>query len=195
MKPDVISWLLEGDPSIRWQVQRDLLHASPAKYELERKKIPKEGWGGCLIARTDGLGAAGCTPQIHSTTYTMPPCACLAAANPSKTRLQVISRSRLLHRRGINFFVCLEIANLRHGMIPLCWPTSATPTGNIVPLLHLANQQMSDGGWNCESYKGATHSSFHTTMLALEGLYEYQCTFPEKKKTITNSAVWTEFCY
>jgi hypothetical protein len=31
MKPEIISWLLEGDPSIRWQVQRDLLNASPAK--------------------------------------------------------------------------------------------------------------------------------------------------------------------
>ncbi len=50
---------------------------------------------------------------------------------------------------------------------------------------YLVSQQMSDGGWNCESYKGATHSSFHTTMMALEGLYEYQCTYLEKKKQIT----------
>jgi hypothetical protein len=50
---------------------------------------------------------------------------------------------------------------------------------------YLAGEQMSDGGWNCESYKGARHSSFHTTMMALEGLYEYQCTYPEKKKQIS----------
>jgi hypothetical protein len=39
MKSEIISWLLEGDPSIRWQVQRDLLNLSPAKYETERRKI------------------------------------------------------------------------------------------------------------------------------------------------------------
>ena len=59
MKPEIISWLLEGDPSIRWQVQRDLLNASPAKYELERKKIAKEGWGARLLALQDSNGRWG----------------------------------------------------------------------------------------------------------------------------------------
>jgi hypothetical protein len=39
MNEDIIHWLLEGDPSIRWQVKRDLLNSSPAKYEMERGKI------------------------------------------------------------------------------------------------------------------------------------------------------------
>jgi len=30
-----------------------------------------------------------------------------------------------------------------------------------------------DGGWNCRAPRGDTHSSFHTTILALEGLLEY----------------------
>ncbi|MCK4597015.1 hypothetical protein KAU04_03215 [bacterium] len=47
-------------------------------------------------------------------------------------------------------------------------------------LEHLLNQQMLDGGWNCESYRGATHSSFHTTISALEGLREYQKFHPGK---------------
>lgn len=37
MNPELITWLLESDPSIRWQVQRDLLNASPAKYEAEQE--------------------------------------------------------------------------------------------------------------------------------------------------------------
>ena len=53
MKPEIISWLLEGDPSIRWQVQRDLLKLSPTKYEAERKKIAKEGWGARLLDLQD----------------------------------------------------------------------------------------------------------------------------------------------
>ncbi|MCJ7717169.1 MAG: hypothetical protein MUO54_11710 [Anaerolineales bacterium] len=46
---------------------------------------------------------------------------------------------------------------------------------------------MADGGWNCRSYKGDTHSSFHTTISALEGLLAYQRTYPEKDKNITAS--------
>jgi hypothetical protein len=53
MNTEIISWLLEGDPSIRWQVQRDLLNASPAKVEAERRKIAKEGWGARLLALQD----------------------------------------------------------------------------------------------------------------------------------------------
>lgn len=33
---------------------------------------------------------------------------------------------------------------------------------------------MDDGGWNCLSVKGHTHSSFHTTIIVLEGLREYE---------------------
>ena len=41
---------------------------------------------------------------------------------------------------------------------------------------HLLDQQMADGGWNCRSYDGHTHSSFHTTISVLEGLWEYEKT-------------------
>ena len=74
MKPEIISWLLEGDLSICWQVQQDLLNASPAKYEMERKKITKEGWGAQLLALQDSNGHWGggmYTPKWTSTTYTM----------------------------------------------------------------------------------------------------------------------------
>jgi hypothetical protein len=39
---------------------------------------------------------------------------------------------------------------------------------------HLLAQQMVDGGWNCETYRGATHASFHTTLSVLEGLEAYR---------------------
>ncbi len=43
---------------------------------------------------------------------------------------------------------------------------------------HLLKQQMADGGWNCQSYQGAVHSSFHTTINVLEGLREYEKRHP-----------------
>jgi hypothetical protein len=39
---------------------------------------------------------------------------------------------------------------------------------------NLLAEQMQDGGWNCQWRQGATHSSVHTTILALEGLLEYE---------------------
>jgi hypothetical protein len=33
---------------------------------------------------------------------------------------------------------------------------------------------MEDGGWYCQDLRGATHSSFHTTILVLEGLRDYE---------------------
>jgi hypothetical protein len=39
---------------------------------------------------------------------------------------------------------------------------------------HLLEQQMPDGGWNCQRPRGATHASVHTTISVLEGLRHYE---------------------
>jgi hypothetical protein len=49
---------------------------------------------------------------------------------------------------------------------------------------YLLSQQMLDSGWNCQSYKGATHSSFHTTISVLEGLREYEKFQPQNVEKI-----------
>jgi hypothetical protein len=38
----------------------------------------------------------------------------------------------------------------------------------------LLNEQLSDGGWNCEAENGSTRSSFNTTICVLEALLEYE---------------------
>jgi hypothetical protein len=45
-------------------------------------------------------------------------------------------------------------------------------------VVHLLEQQMADGGWNCRRIRGAVHSSFNTTILALEGLWHFARTHP-----------------
>jgi squalene cyclase len=45
---------------------------------------------------------------------------------------------------------------------------------------YLADVQEPDGGWNCRWWRGDTHSSFHTTISALEGLLEYARLFPRR---------------
>jgi hypothetical protein len=63
---DVIDWLLEGDPAIRWQVMRDLAGAAENLVAAERAWLAKAGY---LVA-VPGVGmvitprAAG--PKRHS---------------------------------------------------------------------------------------------------------------------------------
>ena len=76
---NVVEWLLEGDPAIRWQVKRDLLDAP---FRTERKQVAKEGWGRKLLALqcddgrwTKERGSNGhrglYNPKFTSTTYTL----------------------------------------------------------------------------------------------------------------------------
>src|SRR5215470_5229048 len=46
----VIQWLLESDPSIRWQVMRDLTDASADEAAAERARVATEGAGARLLA-------------------------------------------------------------------------------------------------------------------------------------------------
>ena len=50
---DVVSWLLDTDPSLRWQVERDLLDQPPEVWEATRARIPHEGFGARLLDHQD----------------------------------------------------------------------------------------------------------------------------------------------
>ena len=41
----------------------------------------------------------------------------------------------------------------------------------------LLNEQLADGGWNCEAERGSVRSSFHTTLCVLEGLLAFEQAF------------------
>src|SRR5436190_16033086 len=70
LQSSVIRWLLDSDPSIRWQVMRDLIGAPADEVAAERAKVATEGWGAWLLALqgADGSWLArrltrGGTPQ------------------------------------------------------------------------------------------------------------------------------------
>lgn len=184
----VIAWLLAGDPAIRWQVRRDLLGQTPRSYARDRRKVGAEGWGARLLARQDpgGTWAGGLySPKWTSTTYTLLTlrhCG-LPPGNEQAQRACALLIERGFYRDGgINFF-----KSFKH--------SETCVTGMVLALLsyfrhadervhslveHLLGQQMADGGWNCERPKGATHSSFHTTLSVLEGLREYALAYPAR---------------
>jgi hypothetical protein len=55
------SWLLDSDPALRWQVERDLIGEPRAVWEATRARIATEGFGARLLAlqHSDGLWAGG----------------------------------------------------------------------------------------------------------------------------------------
>ncbi len=46
----LISWLLDSDPSIRWQVMHDLLNAPAEAVAAERARVATEGFGARLLS-------------------------------------------------------------------------------------------------------------------------------------------------
>jgi hypothetical protein len=53
---DLVAWLLQGDPSVRWRVHRDILGSSESRIRAERAKVANEGWGAELISLQDPDG-------------------------------------------------------------------------------------------------------------------------------------------
>ncbi len=71
---EVIAWLLEGDPAIRWQVLADLNHSAQSQVAQQRALVAEQGWGADLLAQQDddGLWAGAIySPKWTSTTYTL----------------------------------------------------------------------------------------------------------------------------
>src|SRR5262252_993456 len=193
-RPNAIEWLLEGDPAIRWQVLRDLVAATESKVAGERAKVASEGWSARLLAKQDPAGtwAGGATPDAGlytpkwiSTTYTL---LLLRDFGLSPKNRQVAKACRLLLEHGLQ-----RDGGVNYGTWAKWTGRGETcVTGMVLSILsyfkyqddrldtladHLLEQQMPDGGWNCRRYQGATHSSVHTTISALEGLrfYELHC--------------------
>lgn len=69
-----LSWLMAGDPAIRWQVMRDLLEQPAEAWQAEQARIAHEGWGARLLEFQDEDGRW--TPRLYgykwiSTTYSL----------------------------------------------------------------------------------------------------------------------------
>src|SRR5438046_1504305 len=67
-------WLLDTDPSIRWQVMRDLSDTPAEMVAAERSRVASEGWGPRLLdqQRPDGHWGDGVTtPLWWSNLYTL----------------------------------------------------------------------------------------------------------------------------
>src|SRR5258707_13515649 len=73
LKPEksTIQWLLDSDPSIRWQVMRDLIGAPTDQIAAERAKVATEGSGARLLAIQGADGSWAGAAWNHGWNSTM----------------------------------------------------------------------------------------------------------------------------
>lgn len=175
-RSEIIEWLLEGDPAVRWQVRRDLLGESKKRWHAEQAKVATEGWGARLLQARgeDGQWAGGLyTPKWTSTTYTLLELRRLGlpATHPAAIESANLLLERRVWMRGPRSDYW-EACVAGFALSLSCW-FEADSRSREALASEVLGAQMPDGGWNCRRARGATHSSFHTTINVLEGLRDY----------------------
>ena len=168
----LLSWLLEGDPAIRWRVLQGLTDASVEDVAQERARVATEGWGARLLAVQDQDGHWGggvYSPKWTSTTYTLLHLLWLGLPPQQPAALRGCERLWEWQARWRVPETCIVsiLARLTsyHGY-------EAARLDDLVA--DLVDQQLTDGGWNCATRTDKNkHGSFHTSIQALEGLEAY----------------------
>ena len=184
---DTVAWLLKSDPAIRWQAMRDLTAASPEAIAAERARVSREGLGQKILAgqESDGSWRRSDAPVWLSTLFTFLLLRATGvdraepAVEAAVTRLEAqlgwdnqagFWELRLV-RPGARPFFEGEIEPCINGGTLALGGSFGRPTESLAR--RLIDEQLDDGGWNCEAPK-SVRSSFHTTICVLEGLLEYE---------------------
>lgn len=177
----VIQWLLDSDPSIRWQVMRDLLNAPAEEVAAERARVATEGLGAQLLALQgeDGrwAGAAwnrGWNSTMH-VLWLLRDLGLDPASDQARHAVGLV-RDRVTWQgweayEGNPFFVG-EVEPCINGQVGAAGAYFRQDVRGIID--RLLSEQLPDGGWNCEAQNGSTRSSFNTTICVLEALLEYE---------------------
>jgi hypothetical protein len=191
MDDPLTTWLLDSDPALRWQVERDLLHQPEDVWAATRAKVATDGFGARLLALQDpdGQWAGGAffpadfdfddprAQEAHgqpwtATTWTLSSLRewglDAGALTDTADRLAANCRWEYddLPYWGGEVDCCINSWTLSNGL----W--LGADVDSIVDWF--LQHQLPDGGWNCEWVNGSTRSSFHSTLNSLKGLLDYE---------------------
>src|ERR1700704_3540712 len=174
---NVIDWLLDSDPAIRWQVMRDLTHEPADVVAAERSRVALEGWGARLLALQgpDGQGGGGTLfPEWTSTTHTLLLLRYMGLdpMSAQARRAVALVRDNAKWDHAGQAYFSGEVEPCINGKAVAIGSYFGQEVSGIVD--RLLGEQMSDGGWNCEQENGSTRGSFHSTIDVLEGLLEHE---------------------
>src|SRR5581483_4576113 len=155
----------------------------------ERAKVATEGWGARLLALQGTDGAWAGAAWNHGWNSTMHVLSLLRElgldpASEAARRAVGLVREQVRWRgwdwdgtwRGEDFegmpFFAGETEPCINGQVAASGAYFGQDVQRIVS--RLLNEQLPDGGWNCEAENGSTRSSFNTTICVLEALLEVE---------------------
>ena len=182
-RSEVLRWLLDADPAIRWQTMRDLTDASPDEVAAERARVAAEGWGARLLALQDADGRWAGAAWNHGWDSTMHVLWLLhqLGLDPDAPEAR---RAVALVRDGVTWrgagppacddhpFFDGEWEPCINGQVATAGAYFGQDVSGIVA--RLLGEQLPDGGWNCDAPDASTRSSFNTTICVLEGLLAFE---------------------
>ncbi|MET0829874.1 MAG: squalene cyclase [Microbacterium sp.] len=182
--------MLESDPALRWQVERDLAAAPEAVWRATRARVATEGLGERMLALQDpdGQWAGGAFfpsdfdfngPEAEepgqpwtATTWSLNSLrewgADAAALDGTAEKLAANSRWEY---DGSPYWAgevdaCINGYTLANGV----WLGA-----DVSELAQwFVDHQVEEGGWNCYWVDGATRASFHSTLNSLKGILAYE---------------------
>jgi hypothetical protein len=173
---NVMKWLLDSDPAIRWQVMRDLTEEIEPVVAAERSRVASEGWGARVLDSQSpgGQWGAGEDRGWLITVHTLALLKDLGADPEAPQVRRAVDRVRnnvtWYQLDGRPYFDG-ETEPCINGRILATGAYFGAPSERL--LARLLGEQLEDGGWNCEAPKSKC-SSFHSTICVLEGLLEYE---------------------
>jgi hypothetical protein len=187
----VLDWMLDSDPSIRWQALRYLVDAPAEVVAAERARVATEGWGARLLALrgADGQWEGGALFPARrghreaqfdegqpwtATAYSLlllrdlgiePGC------DQARRAVALVKDHCRWEHAGQPFFSG-EVEPCINGMTIVLGTYFDQDVDGVVA--RLLGEQLEDGGWNCEVENGSVRSSFATTIRVLEGLLAHE---------------------
>lgn len=189
--PELLEWMLDSDPALRWQVERDLADAPGDVWEATRSRVATTGFGARLLSLQDadgqwaggayfpGNGESG-EPEASeedgqpwiATTWSLNALRewGVEAAALAGTAELLAENSRWEYNDlpywGGEVDCCINAYTLANGV----W-LGADVAGLAQWFI---DHRMAEGGWNCDWVEGSTRSSFHSTINALKGILYYE---------------------
>lgn len=189
MRP-MLPWLLDSDPSLRWQVERDLADAPAAVWERTRSRVATEGHGARLLAQQDADGQWEGGAYFPAGFFDSP-----EAREPGQPWTATTWSLKDLREWGVDAAVLGDTAarldahsrweydDLPYwgGEVDVCINSFTLATGawlgaDVSRLVRwFPEHQLADGGWNCLAEEGdSVRGSFHSTLNALRGMLAYE---------------------
>ena len=173
---NVMQWLLDSDPAIRWQVMRDLTEEDEPAVVAERSRVATQGWGARVLDSQSSRGRWGGSEDKGGliTVHTLTLLKDLGAdpeARPVRRAIDRVRKHVTWHQLDGRPYFDGETEPCINGRILATGAYFGEPSKRL--LNQLLGEQLGDGGWNCEAPK-SKYSSFHSTICVLEGLLEYE---------------------